>query len=191
MWQMTYRPEAQAPAQYRSALTEVVGRDLTLVETVIEISTIPYGRPRDRTPRGVLADWRGTCSTKHTLLAAIVSEAWPECRPKLWHRVYRVTREFATRRWGEPVAAAIPRQGLVDVHTFATLDLEKAGTQVDVTFTLAGWDGRSDIALASDVGDDYPAGAEPLATKASLARAHCDYEARERFIAALSAITED
>jgi hypothetical protein len=183
--------EAQASAPYRSALTELVGRELTLIETVLEISAIPYGRPRDRTPSGVLEEWRGTCSTKHMLLAAIVDEAWPECRSQLWHRVYRVTREFATRRWGGSVAATIPRQGLVDVHTFATLDLEHSGTQVDITFTLADWDGRSDIPLACAIGDDHPAGAEPLAKKAALERAHCDYEAREQFIAALSTITEN
>jgi hypothetical protein len=176
--------------QHRSTLTELVGRELTLVETVLAISAIPYGRPRDRTPSGVLDEWRGTCSTKHMLLAAIVSEAWPECRPQLWHRVYRVTREFAALRWGEAAAATVPREGLVDVRTYATLDLETGGTQLDVTFALADWDGRSDIPLACDLGDDHPAGAEPLATKAALERAQCDYEARERFIAALSASTE-
>lgn len=42
-----------------------------VVELVIEISRIPYGRPTVRSARGVLDEGRGTCSTKHLLLAEV------------------------------------------------------------------------------------------------------------------------
>src|SRR3712207_856577 len=90
-------------------------------DTVLTISRIPYGRPSELTTRGVLNEWRGTCSTKHLLLAEVVHERWPACRPQLVHRVYRVTRDFAAMTWGDGVAAAVPERGLIDVHTYATL----------------------------------------------------------------------
>ena len=174
----------------RSALFEACGHGLTLVEAVVVISRIPYGRPTDRTARGVLAEWRGTCSTKHLLLAEVVNDGWPKCRPELWHRVYRVTPGLAAQRWGEAVAATVPPEGLVDVHTFATLLVDgDRRVRVDVTMPLAGWDGGSDIRLACGPGDDEPAGDDPMATKASLVAEHCDVVLRERFIAALSEAT--
>jgi hypothetical protein len=167
-------------------LSQRSGRHLTLVEAVIAISAIPYGRPSDRTPLGVLTEWRGTCSTKHMLLAGVVTEGWPECRPELWHRVYQVTREFAADNWGQHVAATVPPKGLADVHTFATLVLDTTTVRVDVTMPLSGWDGHSDTPLACDAGHDQPAGPDPLASKAVLVNRHCDPRLRECFIAALS-----
>ncbi len=159
---------------------------MTLVDVVLEISRIPYGRPRDRSARGVIAEGRGTCSTKHLLLAQIVAERWPELHPTLWHRVYRVTPALAEERWGREVARAVPRGGLVDVHTFAVVTIDGRATRVDVTFPLAAWDGVADIPLACGDGEDHPAGADALASKARLVEEHCDPAVREPFIAALS-----
>ena len=160
---------------------------MPLVDVVLEISRIPYGRPSDRSARGVVAEGRGTCSTKHLLLAEMVDERWPELEPTLWHRVYRVTPELAEQRWGTHVAHAVPADGLVDVHTYAVVTIDGRATQVDVTFPLTAWDGVSDIPLACGDGDDYPAGSDPLASKAVLVKEHCDPAVRELFIAALSA----
>jgi hypothetical protein len=171
----------------RTCLEERCGTSLNFVDTVVAISRIPYGRSTDRTPQGVLIEWRGTCSTKHVLLAEVVRENWPEHRPCLWHRVYRVRPDFARRKWGTDVVAAVPADGLVDVHTFATLTVRDRDIHVDVTMPLADWDGCSNVALACDTGQDYPAGLEPLATKALLVGRHCDPTAREQFIAALAA----
>lgn len=44
---------------------------------------------------------------------------------------------------------------------------------------------------ARPLGVDFPAGSDPLGTKASLVSSHGKPEARERFIAALSAMSED
>ena len=53
----------------------------SLGDVVAAIHAIPYGRPASRTPDGVLREWKGTCSTKHALLAQIVAERWPQLRP--------------------------------------------------------------------------------------------------------------
>ncbi len=160
---------------------------MQLVDVVLEISRIPYGRPTDRSARGVVAEGRGTCSTKHLLLAETIEERWPHLAPELWHRVYRVTPELAERHWGTQVALAVPADGLVDVHTYAVVTIDGRATQVDVTFPLTAWDGVSDIPLACGDGDDQPAGSDPLASKAVLLKEHCDPAVREPFIAALSA----
>ncbi|MEX1008248.1 MAG: hypothetical protein WD271_10450 [Acidimicrobiia bacterium] len=159
-----------------------------VVDLVVEISRIPYGRPADRSARGVLSEGRGTCSIKHLLLAEIVSERWPGLEPTLWHRVYRVTPDLAAQRWGAEVAAAVPPDGLVDVHTYPTLTIDGRAVRVDATFPLDGWDGSSDVPLACGDGVDHPAGTDPLGSKAALVEQHCDPAVREPFIAALAAV---
>jgi hypothetical protein len=159
---------------------------LELVDVVLDVSRIPYGRNHDRSAHGVITEGVGTCSTKHLLLAQIVDAHWPELHPTLWHRVYRVTPGLAAVRWGTPVARVVPADGLVDVHTFAVVTVDGRATRVDVTFPLDAWDGVADIPLACGDGDDYPAGADALATKAVLVQQHCDPAVREPFIAALS-----
>ncbi len=171
----------------KDELETLTGREpLDLKHTVLAVSRIPYGRPSVLTPRGVLRDWRGTCSTKHLLLAAIVGEEWPDVALRLWHRPYRVTPELAKDHWGEEVADHVPREGLVDVHTFATIEREVRPVRVDVTFPLREWDGISDTPLACGPGDDIPAGSDPLASKAELVDASCDPTVREAFIAVLA-----
>jgi hypothetical protein len=173
-------------ADLKARLDERCGRELDLVGTVLELSRIPYGRPSVLTSEAVLDKWRGTCSTKHLLLADIVGGRWPHTEPELWHRPYLVTRALAAERWGATVADVVPEAGLVDVHTYATLELDGRAVNIDVTFPLAGWDGRSDIRLSCGEGDDFPAGDDPIGAKADLVRRHCDPAVREPFIAALA-----
>ena len=45
--------------------------DASLCQVVNAVHAIPYGRPRSRTAEGVIHEWKGTCSTKHALLAAL------------------------------------------------------------------------------------------------------------------------
>ncbi len=159
-----------------------------LTSTVLAISRIPYGRPSSQSPEAVLADWRGTCSTKHLLLAAIVRECWPELDVQLWHRVYPVTKELAFDKWGPQVAEIVPESGLVDVHTYATIRQGSQRITVDVTFPLDHWDGAMAIPLACADGVDYPAGPNLLAEKANLVETFCNPELRELFIAALAQV---
>ena len=159
----------------------------SLWDLVESVRAIPYGRPSVRTPEGVVDEWTGTCSTKHALLAALL-EARPGFDLQLVHRVYRVTPEVARERFGEAAAAAVPREGLTDVHTYATVLVDGKRVAIDVTFPSATvWDGRSDMQLACGPGDDIPASDDPWAQKAELVARYCDPDVREPFIAALSA----
>ena len=169
-------------------LEQRCGNDLDLVGAVLAISRIPYGRPSMLTSAGVVDEWRGTCSTKHVLLSDLARESWPATDPRLWHRPYMVTPHLARERWGDRIARAVPEDGLVDVHTYATLRIDGRRTRVDVTFALTAWDGRSDIPLACGDGKDHPAGDDPNVSKAELVRTHCDPFVREPFIAALAAV---
>ena len=173
-------------ARLIEALQARAGSGLDLVETVLAVSRIPYGRPPEPSAQGVLAAWRGTCSTKHLLLAGLVEETWPDVELGLWHRIYTVIPEWAAGRFGPEVATAVPPAGLIDVHTFARADLGRRERVIDVTVPLDSWDGHSDIALACGPGCDHPAGPEPLVTKAALVSEHCDPDRREPFIAALA-----
>jgi hypothetical protein len=159
---------------------------LDLVGAVVAVSKVPYGRPGDRSAAGVVREWRGTCSTKHMLLAEIMRESWPEARPVLWHRVYRVTRELANDRWGPGASRLVPRDGLVDVHTFAVVTVANNERVVDATFPVTGWDGVHDMTLACGDGDDHPAGGDVLGSKAQLVERWCDPAVREPFIASLT-----
>jgi hypothetical protein len=154
---------------------------------VAAVQAIPYGRPAERTVHGVLAEWKGTCSTKHALLAALLAERWPELRPVLVHRVYRVDRATAQRQYGEVAASTVPAGGLTDVHRYLVITLDGARVTIDITFPGdPPWDGHGPMALACGPGRDVPAGADPHRAKAELERQFCDPRVREPFIAALS-----
>jgi hypothetical protein len=163
-----------------------LGPEPDLIDVVEAIRAMPYRRPTNPTPRGVVAEWAGTCSTKHALLLQLVTERFPHSTCRLVHRVYRVTPELARTSFGPAAATAVPPEGLLDVHTYATIARDGHSAVVDVTF--AGeprWDGRSDMPLACGAGTDHDAGADPVSTKAALVHSYCDPAVREPFIAAL------
>lgn len=157
----------------------------SLWDLVESVRAIPYGRPSVRTPDGVVDEWKGTCSTKHALLAELM-KARPEFDLELVHRVYRVTPDEARMRFGDDAADVVPPEGLVDVHTYATVLVQGRRVRVDVTFPGPLWDGRSDMELACGDGTDHAAGDDPWALKDALVAQHCDPAVREPFIAALS-----
>ncbi|MFC3382614.1 hypothetical protein [Couchioplanes azureus] len=151
------------------------------------VHSMPYGRPAERSARGALAEWRGTCSTKHALLAAVLAERWPHVEPQLVHRVYRCTPRDAARSFGARAAAAVPEEGLWDVHRYLTIRLGGEPVVIDVTFAgHRGWDGAGSMPVACGPGTDHTAGPDPDADKRALEQAHCDPGVREPFIAALA-----
>jgi hypothetical protein len=164
------------------------GEHCTLVELVEAVRALPYGRPCDRSVEGMLRERRGTCSTKHLFLAQALATRFPDTKPRIIHRVYTLDRDSAARLFGSAVAAAVPPQGLTDVHRYLTAAIEGRRITLDVTFAGPAWDGRSSLPLACGPGSDYPAGPDPDADKRSLERRHCDPTEREPFIAALSSI---
>jgi hypothetical protein len=160
--------------------------DIGLEQVVAAVQAIPYGRSRDRTAAGVLADWAGTCSTKHALLAELIGERWPDLNPRLVHRVYCAGRAMVRERFGKVPAATVPDSGLIDVHRYLIITCGGRDVVIDVTFPSdSPWDGRSDMPLACGPGQDYPAGFDPASDKAALEAANCDPRVREPFIAAL------
>jgi hypothetical protein len=170
----------------RFAASAGLPADAPVRATVDAVHAMPYGRSADRTPDGALAQWRGTCSTKHALLALLLAERWPLLAPRLMHRVYLVDRRSALARYGAGVAATVPPDGLMDVHRYLIITFGKDIT-IDVTFPAdPRWDGRSSMRLACGDGWDVAAGADPDADKAALTARYCDPAVREPFIAALA-----
>lgn len=140
-----------------------------------------------RTAEGAIQSWLGTCSTKHDLLLQILHERWPDVRPRLIHRVYRADKTSVREIYGPEVAAAVPEDGLVDVHRYMVIILDGRDVTIDVTFPSARpWDGRSSMPLACGDGQDFPAGINPDREKSELETQHCDPAVREPFIAALA-----
>jgi hypothetical protein len=161
--------------------------DASLHQIVNAVQAIPYGRPGSRTAEGVIAEWKGTCSTKHALLAQLLRERWPELRPRLVHRVYRVSRGSVFQRYGTDAAAAVPEGGLTDVHRYLVLTLAGQNVTIDITFPAdQPWDGHRSMYLACGDGPDSAAGDDPDADKAALEASYCDPLLREPFIAALT-----
>jgi hypothetical protein len=158
---------------------------LRAIDIIREITAIPYGRASDRRGETILRERRGTCSGKHYLLRDRLGVLGIEVQ--LIHRVYRLTREDALRRFSSDVAATIPEAGLTDVHTYAVVMLAGTPTQIDVTFPHS-WDGVSPMSLSCGPGTDVPVprDADAHALKEDLVRTHCDSALREPFIAALA-----
>jgi hypothetical protein len=160
--------------------------DVSLRQVVNAAQAIPYGRPRSRTPEGVVSEWKGTCSAKHALLARIVHEQWPHLSPRLVHRVYRADRASVLSRHGGIAASAVPEHGLTDVHRYLVITLGNQDVIIDITFPSdPPWDGHGSMRLACGEGQDFPAGDDPAADKATLEARYCDPQVREPFIAAL------
>jgi acyl dehydratase len=157
------------------------------IDVVNAVTAIPYGRTPDSTPAETIALWRGTCSTKHSLLRTLLAEGWPELVVETWHRVYRVSRKLAADVFGARAAAAVPDSGLADVHTYLTVAAGREPVRVDVTFALkTPWTGDGDMPLSCGWGLDLPGGRFPNRRKRQLVALHCDPTIREPFIAGLS-----
>jgi hypothetical protein len=158
-----------------------------LVALVESVRAIPYGRPVDRSVDGMLRERRGTCTAKHLHLARELARRFPETEPEIVHRVYRIDRSAARERFGDAAAAAVPEEGLVDVHRYVRANVGGRRIDLDVTFPgQKAWDGHSPMPLACGPGEDLPVGDEdPDERKRELEREHCDPAAREPFIAAL------
>ena len=173
---------------YWTEFTKKAGiNDPTLRKVVLAISAIPYGRPSALSAAGVVSEWRGTCSTKHLLLLALVDQRWSSLDPVLMHRVYTLTKSEAVETWGVGVAERVPNNGLVDVHTYMTATISGRPTTIDVTFPADQWDGQSSMPIWAQSGEDVEAGLDPLGSKADLVSRWCDPNVREPLIAALAA----
>jgi len=174
---------------FADAQDPLLAADVSLVDLIEAVRALPYGRPSDRSVDGLLRERRGTCSNKHLFLAQALRERFPHTQPKIVHRVYRAEREQIRERYGDDAAAAIPEDGLVDVHRY--LLIRVGGRQITLDVTFPGgepWDGRSSLPLACGPGEDVAAGDNPDSDKRALEARYCDPALREAFVAALSAV---
>ncbi|MFD0776356.1 hypothetical protein ACFQZ2_20680, partial [Streptomonospora algeriensis] len=148
--------------------------DASLTQVVDAVHRIPFGTPADRTAQGTLDEWRGTSATKHELLAAALEHGWPQTRPRLVHRVHQRTPEDARERFGQDAAAALPEDGMRDVHRYLVVEVDGERVVLDVTFpSMPGWDGASSMPVAAAEGTDHEAGPDPDRELRVLEAAHC------------------
>lgn len=156
--------------------------DPSVRDVVNAIKNVPHGRPRERSAKGVVEDWRGTCSTKLLLLR----EVCPELPMRLFNRVFRLTPQAALRLLGSDAAEVIPPEGMVDVHTYAKVLVGDAWVTVDLAFPDAPWDGSSDMVVPWGEGEDFEAGDDPIASKEALVERFGNPLLRARFIGTIS-----
>jgi hypothetical protein len=171
----------------RAALNALFAPDCSLVELVEAMRALPHGLPGERTPECMLSEARGTSVTKHLFLAQVMAQRFAQTEPQLVHRVYGLDRDKARELFGAEVAAAVPSDGLVDVHRYLKATIDGRRVALDVTLAGPAWDERSSLAPTCGPGVDFAAGADPEADLRALEREHCDADAREPFIAALAA----
>jgi hypothetical protein len=162
--------------------------DASLLEVVEAVRGLDYGRPSDRSVEGMLREQCGTCSLKHLFLAEVLGQRFPQTKPQIMHRVYRLDRGRAFELFGEQVAEMIPDEGLVDVHRYLTAEIETQRIVIDATFPGRRWDGITSLPLACGPGEDFLAGREPDAEKRQLEAEYCAPAIREQFIEALTQI---
>ena len=108
---------------YVGAFEKLVVR--TLREAAHWVGQLPYGRTTAPTPEAVLREGRGTCSTKHALLAALAAE----CGVALQLTVGVYEMDGANTPGTGPVLAAHGLKCLPEAHCYVVYD----GVRVDVT----------------------------------------------------------
>jgi hypothetical protein len=175
-----------APGE-RAALGALFRPGCSLVELVEAVRALPYGLPSEPTVESMLLEARGTSAGKHLFLAQALAQRFPQTQPVLMHRVYRLERDRAVELFGAGVAAAIPADGLTDVHRYVSIAAQGRRIDLDVTLAGAPWDGHSPLALACGEGEDIIAGPDPDAEMIALEQERCDASARAPFLAVLAA----
>ncbi|MGO9488949.1 MAG: hypothetical protein ACLQBB_07975 [Solirubrobacteraceae bacterium] len=173
-------------ADDRGALAALFRPDCSLIELVAAIRALPAGGDTRQTVESMLREGRGTSATKHAFLAQELARRFPKTEAATVHRVYRLTRPAAVLAFGPGVAAAVPSDGLVDIHRY--LEVSLGGTRVSLDATTIGprWDGRSRLGPACAAGRDYRVEGDADLELRELERRHCDEHARAPFLAALA-----
>jgi hypothetical protein len=182
----------------------VLGADeaLTIAGAFRIVRDLPYQRASDRAPETVLREWRGTCSGKHYLLAAILDALGTETA------VILATHHFTPENspWLPPalLAEASKGDGVPDVHTFLRLRHDPVADEwmtVDATWPLAAaalglpvnamFQPGTDQRVAADMEEiiHVPEDEDPQAVKEIVLANHVGDEMprRDRFIEALAA----
>ena len=193
-----------APAFRRAAVARGVfpeGAPLSAAAAFALVRDLPYRRTSTPEPETAIEEWRGTCSSKHRLLQALLQELG---HPSM---LMVATHEFtpANSPWLPPhLLAGVERAPVPDVHNFLRVEADEDWFSVDATWPLAAgalglpvnehWVPGRNPRIAADVEEiyDVPEGVEPADAKARLLKRHAGppgsatRDRRERFIDALS-----
>ncbi len=170
------------------------------------VRDMPYERATDARPETLIEEWRGTCSGKHLLLAALLRELGRDSL--LMHVLHEFTP--VNSRWLPPhLVAEVTRAPIPDVHNFLMVEHDPGWFAVDATWPLAStvlglpvneaWTPGRNMTIAADVDEVYetPEDGDPLEFKARVLADHAGEpgtparERRERFIENLASWLHD
>jgi len=128
---------------------------LTPALTFSLVRDMPYRRASDRLPPTSIAEWRGTCSGKHYLLAELLRAQGLDARVCIAEHVFLPE----TAPWlPRELLDALPPGGCPDVHTYLEALRDGAWTPVDATwpapagalgFAVNEWDAPPTIAAVA------------------------------------------
>ena len=186
-------------AQDRGLLDPTAELDAATVFRLVR--DMPYQRASDRRPETIIQEWRGTCSGKHYLLAALFQELGLNAR--VMAGVLRYRPDPATTH--PQLLALLDSAGgdFVDVHNWVEIDMPTGVMIVDATWPVTlkshGFPVNETFELGKSQKLVYPVqkvyaipeDEDPQVFKDALLRKHftrSELNAREAFIQALSAM---
>ncbi len=165
------------------------------------VRDMPYQRASDRRPETIIQEWRGTCSGKHYLLAALFRELGLNARVMAGVLRYRPDPKSTHP---DLLALLQPAGGeFVDVHNWVEIDLPSGSMVVDATWPANlkahGFPVNDTFELGESQQLVYPVQqvyaipeeVDPQSFKEALLQKHFTREelnAREAFILALSSM---
>ena len=153
------------------------------------VRDMPYQRASSRKPEAIIEEWRGTCSGKHYLLAAVFRELG------LDSRVIICTHRFTpdnTRHFPSELQDLVAVSPVPDVHTYLRVNTDRGWMVVDATWpSSAGPLGMtvnrvfhpgSDMTLACNPIESFevPAGQDPQEFKEQLIKEFCGAQSQVR-----------
>lgn len=187
-----------ADAGVAAFLAAIPGRDgwRDVAAVFHAVRCLPYVSLGDRSLEGVLARRAGSCSGKHSLLAAILNEIGVPAEVEL------VLGDFAsplrTARNLPGVLNEAAADGIRDVHNIVRADIGGRRTILDATWHDAVipfglrvnhiWAGCSDTSIAVDVGEMLGPAKDPAAEKAAIIGSWpaAEQQRRRRFLESIN-----
>ena len=105
---------------------------LSIEDAFALIRDMPYARASTHEPSGIIGEWRGTCSTKHELLRAVLAEAG------LKSSMIACTQLVMVPPNADPELLTLTGgQSVVDVHNYLVVHAPEGDMRVDATWPLA------------------------------------------------------
>ena len=125
------------------------------------VRDMPYQRAGSRRPESIIAEWRGTCSGKHYLLAQVFRELGMDSR------VIMCTHRFTPDNTGHfppDLRDLVAHEPVPDVHTYLRMETEKGWMTVDATWPSSAKPLGMPVNTVFKAGEDMTIACEPIAT---------------------------